>query len=199
MLESMTVDETPTRAEATDVANAVWDGTSAVMLSGETAVGRHPLLVLGMMDRIVRAAESSEATLSPGGHRHDGGPGHNYAAAVTHAAQVLAEDVDAAAIVSITRTGLTAQMLSRSRARTPIFAFTPDAEVARRLALWWGVTPVPQGLADGLESNIEAMERYLLEHRSAAAGDTIVIAGSHPLEPGVHTNFVKYHVLDRQG
>jgi pyruvate kinase len=90
-------------------------------------------------------------------------------------------------------------MLSRSRARAPIYAFSPDAEVARRLALWWGITPVQQPLADGLESNIAVMERYLLERCSATEGDTVVIAGSHPFEPGVHTNFVKYHVLDRRG
>jgi pyruvate kinase len=198
MLESMTVDETPTRAEATDVANAVWDGTSAVMLSGETAVGRHPLLVLEMMDRIVRAAEGSEAQLSSNGHGRDA-PTTGYASAVTHAARVLAEDVGASAIVGITRSGLTAEMLSRSRARVPIYAFCPDPEVARLLALWWGITPVQQELAADLESNIAAMERYLLERRFVAQGDTVVITGSHPFEPGVRTNFVKYQVLGRTG
>jgi pyruvate kinase len=120
-----------------------------------------------------------------------------YAAAVTHAARVLAEDLDASAIVGITRSGLTAEFLSRGRARVPIFAFTPDAEVAQRLALWWGVTPVHQDLADDLQSNIDVMERYLVEHESAAVADTVVIAGSHPFEVGVHTNFVKFHVLGR--
>jgi pyruvate kinase len=196
MLESMLVDETPTRAEASDVANAVWDGTDAVMLSGETAVGRHPTLVLNMMDRIVRAAEGSDVMPPRTGHNRADLPS-GYAAGVIHAARVLAEDLKASAIVAISRTGLTAELLSCSRAGVPIYAFTPDVEVARRLALWWGVTAVLQELAEGLEANIAAMEHYLLEHAHARPGDTVVIAGSHPFEVGVHTNFVKFHVLDR--
>lgn len=197
MLESMMTEETPTRAEATDVANAVWDGSDAVMLSGETAAGRHPVLALTMMDRIVRAAESSDVMPSEIGRSRDDRP-RGYAAAVTHAARVLAEDLDASAIVGVTQSGLTAELLSRGRGRVPIFAFSPDADVATRLALWWGVSPIHVQLADDLESNIEAMERYLEERESAVAGDTLVITGAHPFEPGVHTNFVKFHVLGRK-
>src|SRR5207302_8283403 len=120
-----------------------------------------------------------------------------YAAAVTHAARVLAEDLEASAIVGVTRSGLTAEMLSRGRVRVPIFAFSPDEEVARRLALWWGVTPVHQHLAEDLEANIDAMERYLMDRECAQPADTVVITGSHPFELGVHTNFVKFHVLGR--
>jgi pyruvate kinase len=197
MLESMTVDETPTRAEASDVANAVWDGTDAVMLSGETAVGRHPLLVVQMMDRIVRAAEAASEAPDVGRWRDERVSGD--AAAVTHAARVLAEDLSASAILGITRTGLTAELLSRGRARVPIYAFSPDPEVCRRLALWWGVTPVQQDLAADLEANIEAMERYLLAHDCVQAGETVVITGSHPYTVGMHTNFVKFHVLGHDG
>ena len=197
MLESMITEETPTRAEATDVANAVWDGSDAVMLSGETAVGRHPVLAINMMDRIARAAESSDIMPSNLGRAREDRP-RGYAAAVTHAARVLAEDLDASAIVGITRSGLTAELVSRQRGRVPIFAFSPDDHVSRRLALWWGVTPVHQQLADDLESNIDAMERYLVEHHDAAPSDTVVITGSHPFEVGVHTNFVKFHVLGRK-
>jgi pyruvate kinase len=194
MLESMITDETPTRAEASDVANAVWDGSDAVMLSAETATGRHPLLVLGMMDRIARAAETTEA-LPPQNRRARDDRPRGYAAAVTNAARVLAEDLEASAIVGVTRSGLTAELLSRGRARVPIFAFSPDEGVCRRLALWWGVIPVHQHLADDLQANIDAMERYLVESGSAAIDDTVVIAGSHPFEVGVHTNFVKFHIL----
>jgi pyruvate kinase len=193
MLESMITDETPTRAEANDVANAVWDGSDAVMLSAETATGRHPLLVLEMMDRIARAAETTDATPQSRRAREDRPRG--YAAAVTNAARVVAEDLEASAIVGVTRSGLTAELLSRGRARVPIFAFSPDEEVCRRLALWWGVIPVHQHLADDLQANIDAMERYLVESGSAATDDTVVIAGSHPFEVGVHTNFVKFHIL----
>ena len=195
MLESMITEETPTRAEASDVANAVWDGSDAVMLSAETATGRHPLTVLNMMNRIVRAAESAEAAPHLGRARDDYPRG--YAAAVTHAARVLAEDLEATAIVGVTRTGLTAQLLSRGRTKVPIFAFSPDQDVCRRLALWWGVSPIHQHLAADLESNIEAMERYLVDNLSAQTADTVVITGSHPFEAGVHTNFVKFHILGR--
>jgi pyruvate kinase len=195
MLESMVTEETPTRAEATDVANAVWDGTDAVMLSAETTIGRHPMLVMRMMDRIVRAAESAETPGAAGRGRDDRRRG--YAAAVTHAARVLAEDLEATAIVGITRSGLTAELLSRGRARVPIFAFSPDPRVCRRLALWWGVTPVHQLVADALEANIAAMEAHLVEKCGASPADTLVITGSHPFEVGVHTNFVKYHIVGR--
>jgi pyruvate kinase len=194
MLESMMVEEVPTRAEASDVANAVWDGTDAVMLSGETAAGRHPLLAIQMMDRIVRAAESADMLPRVGRALEDRPRG--YAAAVTHAARVLAEDLDAHAIAGVTRTGLTAELLSRGRARVPIYAFTPDPSVCRRLALWWGVTPVHMPLADALETNIAAMEHHLVQCRAAAPADTIVITGSHPFEAGFHTNFVKFHVVN---
>jgi pyruvate kinase len=194
MLESMITDETPTRAEASDVANAVWDGSDAIMLSAETATGRHPLLVVRMMDRIARAAESTEAVPPHISRARESRP-RGYAAAVTHAARVLAEDLGASAIVGVTRSGLTAELLSRERARVPVFAFSPNADVCRRLALWWGVTPVKQDLADDLQTNIDSMERYLVESQLAASANTIVITGSHPFEVGMHTNFVKFHVL----
>ncbi len=199
MLESMIVDETPTRAEATDVANAVWDGSDAVMLSAETAAGRHPLLALNMMDRIVRAAEGVDVMPPFSEPEHAERPQVpsqlSSAAAVTHAARVLAQDLAASAIVGISRTGQTAELLSRGRGRVPIYAFTSDPEVARRLALRWGVTSVLQPVDDDLEANIAAMERYLMEQRRAMPGETVVITGSHPFELGVHTNFVRFHVL----
>jgi pyruvate kinase len=194
MLESMTHDETPTRAEAADVANAVWDGTDAVMLSGETAVGLHPLLVLRMMDRIVCSAESAatDARLPPP-HRS-----RNHQAAVTHAAHVLAEDLEAQAIVGLTRTGRTARLLSAGRAQTPIYAFSPDSGVCNRLALWWGVQPIFHPLSHSLEDSIDAMEDILCERDCVARGDLVVITGSQPFKVGVHTNFVKFHHVGRR-
>jgi pyruvate kinase len=149
-----------------------------------------------MMDRIVRAAESADSP-PPAVRREDRPRG--YAAAVTHAARVLAEDLEASAIIGVTRSGLTADLLSRGRGRVPIFAFSPDAAVCRRLALWWGVTPVQVPVAEDLEANIAAMEAHLSQHFGATAADTLVITGSHPFEANVHTNFVKYHVVGRTG
>jgi pyruvate kinase len=145
----------------------------------------------------VRAAESAED--SPPVGRDVGDRPSGSAAAVTHAARVLAEDLNATAIVGITRSGLTAELLSRGRGRVPIFAFSPSPDVCARLALWWGITPVHMPLADALEPNIAAMEDHLVQSHAAAASDTVVITGSHPFEAGVHTNFVKFHVLGRTG
>jgi pyruvate kinase len=189
MLESMTHEETPTRAEAADVANAVWDGTDAVMLSGETAIGRHPLLAVRMMDRIVRSAESAEMS-APATPRQRS---RSHQAAITYAAHVLAEDLGARAIAGLTRTGRTARLLSAGRAKTPIYAFSPDQRVCSRLALWWGVDPIFHPLAQSLEENVAAMEAALCERDAVARGDVVVITGSQPFKAGVHTNFVKFH------
>jgi pyruvate kinase len=128
MLESMTTQDRPTRAEASDVANAVLDGTDAVMLSGETAVGVHPIEVVRAMDRIVRAAEAiprrdSRAPAAP----------RDRSAAVCAAAAGLAEEIGADAIAAYTRSGRTARVLSQQRAPVPVFAFCEGEEAAREL------------------------------------------------------------------
>jgi pyruvate kinase len=174
MLHSMITSSRPTRAEASDVAYAVWQGSDAVMLSGETAVGRHPLLSVRSMDRIVRAAESAdplrcreqltavEASTMP-------------AAAVTHAACVLAETIGAVGIAAVTRSGRTAQLISRERPRLPIYAFSPDAGVCRRLALWWGVVPIHQPLAIDEMLSAEALGEHLVRTGAARPGDRVVV------------------------
>ena len=192
MLESMSEKEAPTRAEASDVANAVWDGSDAVMLSGETAVGRHPPLVVRMMDRIVREAEVAalpgRVARSDERHLED-------AAAVTACARVLAEGLHATAIVGLTYTGRTAALLSRERTGAPIYAFSPDERVCRRLALWWGVTPIHYPLAQDMEMPIAAMDASLLHRHDVAPGQTVVVVGAYPFAEGMHTNFVTYHVV----
>lgn len=193
MLESMTEAETPTRAEAADVANAVWDGTDGVMLSGETAVGRHPGLVVQMMDRIVRSAEAS---VQPrGDHRPTGRRFHRRSAAIAEAARVLADDLHAAAIVGHTRTGRTARLLSSGRPATPIYAFSPDEHVSRHLTLWWGVTPIHQPLASDVEANIASMKAALLTTGSVRPGSLVVLTGSQPLKRNVRTNFIRFEKI----
>jgi pyruvate kinase len=146
------------------------------------------------MDRIVRAAESADV-MPPTAWQSAGQKQPGVTAAVTHAARVLADDLGASAIAGITQTGFTAELLSKGRGRVPVFAFSPSMEVCRRLALWWGVTPVQLELATELETNIQAMERYLVDTGVAAPAETVVITGSHPFGVGVHTNFVEFHVL----
>ena len=143
MLESMIHSTTPTRAEITDVANAVFDGTSAVMLSGETAIGDHPALVVKVMGKIAAQAEKDafeiDAYRSISGHERDAGDPTD---AICDAACTTARDLQAAAILTVTRSGYTAQHLSKFRPAEPIVAATPDDKTYHQLALCWGVYPI---------------------------------------------------------
>jgi pyruvate kinase len=188
MLESMIVEAVPTRAEASDVANSVWDGTDAVMLSGETAVGKHPVEAVEMMHRIVVRAE---ATMPRDISEERGRLGH--AQAICRAATGLAEDLKVAAIAAFTRTGRTGQLLSTERPRVPIFVFTSDEHVYRRLALWWGVTPILETFSTDSDGMIREIEGALLARQALMPGDLAVVVGALPFRPGAHTNFVKLH------
>ncbi|MBI4493642.1 MAG: pyruvate kinase [Chloroflexi bacterium] len=192
MLESMTASPTPTRAEAADVANAVWDGTDALMLSGETAVGHYPVEVVATMARIALAAEAAQLPVGPRDL-----PRVSLAHALSRAARSLAEDLDVPAIVAFTRTGRTAHLLSQDRPRAPILALTPDEQVYRRLALWWGVRPLACALAPHTEALVQQMEQEVLRRGLAQRGQSVVVVGAMPLEKGVHTNFVKVHTIGR--
>jgi pyruvate kinase len=146
MLETMIQEREPTRAEASDVANAVWDGADGLMLSGETAVGKHPVAVVEAMARIIGAAEAAEGQIRrrpPAGSQADERTPLDMARGISQAARSLAEDLEVRVIVGLTRTGRTAQLLSRNRPPVPIVALTPDDRVGRQLALWWGVLPLP--------------------------------------------------------
>jgi len=186
MLESMMENPRPTRAEASDVANAVLDGTDAVMLSGETSVGKYPVEAVSVMARIIEKAEATVKSwpaprLRAASHAH----------AVSHAACTLARDMDVAAVVAITRSGRTAQLVSQGRPDDPIVGFTDDAQVARRLALWWGVQPVVAPFARDTERALAQMEQALLERGLVESGDDLIVVGSTPLAQRGRANFVK--------
>jgi pyruvate kinase len=188
MLESMIQEPTPTRAEASDVANAVWDGTDAVMLSAETAAGAFPVEVVETMHRIVVHAEATASRPEPDDRQR-----MTDARAISHAARFLAESRKVKAIVAFSRTGRTAELLSQDRPGVPIYAFTPNPAVYHRLALWWGVTPILGKLTAHGEALIDEMEEILLARGEVTAGDRLVVIGALPFRRGVRTNFVKLH------
>jgi len=175
MLDSMERNAQPTRAEATDVANAIFDGTSAVMLSGETARGRHPLEAVRTMVRLARSAEGALAEYGDL-QRLELGPPESVTEAVARAAVHLAHQLRAAAIVTVTETGFTSRAVSKCRPRCPILAVTPDAGVVRRLCLNWGVTPFALA-ADAAEDDEARIAFGLARARAAGRlrpGDLVV-------------------------
>jgi pyruvate kinase len=189
MLESMIANPRPTRAEASDVANAVLDGTDAVMLSGETAVGQYPVETVAMMDAIAREAETSPAVFGAAGAEAPGADG--FAAPLARAAVLAARDARVKAIVVHTRSGATALLVSKLRPSLPIIALTPDPRVRTRLALAWGVHPVLVPFGRSTDEMIALGDRALLRGGVLRRGDpAVVLAGrSHP---GA-TNMMKIH------
>ena len=142
MLESMITESTPTRAEITDVANAVFDGTSAIMLSGETAIGKNPPLVVEVMAKIAEQAETDSFALRTGSSALYETDGTDTKNAICDASCTVARDIGAAAIITMTNTGATAKSVSKFRPAQPIVAATPDVKTYHQLAMSWGVYPV---------------------------------------------------------
>lgn len=181
MLESMRTNPRPTRAEASDVANAIYDGTDAVMLSGETAVGDYPAEAMACMDRIARAAEADLReegwdVVVPHGSIDD----H-----ITHLTCTLARDAAADAVVVPTLSGRTARLVARHRPHAAVVAAAPREAVLRQLALVWGLLPVP--LPDRLhggEDRLEAAVRAALAHGAVKQGQLVVVLAGHPVEGG---------------
>ncbi len=191
MLESMTDHPRPTRAEASDVANAILDGTDAVMLSAETSVGQYPVGSVRMMKKIARETEASFVPRPFYGHKPSSFPD-----AVSEAACMAAESLGLKAIVAFSQSGFTAALISKYRPPVPIIACTPDEEVQRRLALHWGVDArVIPHLSD-TDKMIETVEGLLLAQRLARKGDKIAILAGAPLEARGKTNMMKLHVLE---
>ena len=192
MLESMVESPTPTRAEAADVANAVLDGTDALMLSGETAIGKYPVEATETMARIALEAEAAlpyEQILYE--RWQDVLPEVNDATA--RAACQIAHQVGARAIVTFTAGGTTAFRVSKYRPRQPIIAVTPSDNILRRLSLAWGVTPVKRPEPLGLEEDFEQAAEVVMTTGIAGRGELIVITAGLPLAVPGSTNLVKVH------
>ncbi len=186
MLESMTFNRHATRAEASDVANAVLDGTDAVMLSGETAVGQHPAEVVRTMDRIIREAEQlvdverQPVILQESSNR-----------AFCAAAIFLAAEVGAVALAALSRSGETAAILSSLRSRMPVFALCEDEQSARRLCMRRGIWPIVVGRSRSDEEASDQIARGLVESGALPRGSQVVIVGAATGGPAGETNFVR--------
>ncbi|MCH8088056.1 MAG: pyruvate kinase [Chloroflexi bacterium] len=191
MMESMIHSPRPTRAEANDVANAVFDGTDAVMLSGETAIGAYPLEAVEVMGRIVLEADSvaerpqslSEITISD-----------DFPSSISYAARrIVRVNPSVCAIVAFTISGFTAHLVSKIRPKVPILALTPNPQVYNALSLLWGVVPRSCPYFDDMEDMVGAADAILQAEGLGAPGQSAVILGSLPLRSRGITNFLRLH------
>jgi pyruvate kinase len=190
MLESMTQNPRPTRAEASDVANAVFDGSDALMLSAETAAGKYPVEAVEMMDRIIREAESSDMqVLRPCAMQFN--IAETAAELICHAS----EELNMKVIAVFTETGSTGRLISKHRPRPPIIAFSTIQETRRRLSLYWGVVPRTISEVKDIEELVRTAEKRLLEEKLVQNGDIVGIVAGTPLFVGGTTNFMKFHVI----
>jgi pyruvate kinase len=189
MLESMTGHLNPTRAEAADVANAVLDGTDALMLSSETSVGRYPVESVRMMHRIISHTETSVAEMPS----YEETVSHSFAQAIAESASLSAVDINAKVIVAFSRTGFTALLVSKLRPHMRIVGFTVKEAICRRMSLYWGVSPHIMRFPRSTDDMIAESEKALLKKGLAKKGDSIVIIATSPFALGGKTNIMKLH------
>jgi pyruvate kinase len=216
MLESMIQNPRPTRAEASDVANAIIDGSDAVMLSGETAVGRYPQEAVGMMARLVveteqhlaRSTSSRAPEAGPHGDsagygellpeqpasaaRHEHVPALSISEAICESTAHIAQDLRLGAIAIYTESGLTARLISKYRPRAVVYAFAYAPAVCNRLNLLWGVHPIPAGPFDSVEMMVKNAEEFLLRTNVVNCGDVVGIVAGTRTRTG-STNFIRLH------
>lgn len=190
MLETMIEHPVPTRAEASDVANAIIDGTDAIMLSGETAVGRYPVKAVRMMSRIAAVAEGSPFMHYNLSFKRD--PREPVTHAVAQSAVDILHELDAKAIMVFSVSGQTSKLISKQRPIKPVFAFSPSSRVYNRLSLVWGVTPFQIPPINDAKKIIEAGEDILLRKRFLKQDDLIIIVTGLALKKG-STNMIKIH------
>jgi pyruvate kinase len=193
MLVSMTKHSRPTHAEVSDVANAVFDGTDAVMLSEETAAGRYPVETVELMSEIARTAEQEtrshlEVDLVPE-------LANSYPGALSRAAVMTAESMNAEAIVSFTHRGLSPRVISDWRPDCPIIGFAPSSGAARRMALFWGVQPFRIEAPNSFEELVEAFEKINSEYKVVPEGSTVVMTSKMPFVEGQLSNMFKLHTV----
>jgi pyruvate kinase len=194
MLESMMHNPRPTRAEATDVANAIFDGTDAVMLSGETAVGEYPVQTIDMMISII---QKSEQQLKKWGRWH-GTPSEEYiddAIAITCAARELAHDLNVSAVVVFTQSGRTARFMSKANPRVPIIGFTPRENTYNRMAFYWGVFPYMISMANSMEEMLAHVDSAMVAATPINPGQQVVVISGFPVGSNSLPNLALLHTI----
>jgi pyruvate kinase len=202
MLNSMIFSPRPTRAEASDVANAIFDGTDAVMLSGETASGKYPVIAVETMATIAGIAEThlKEDARALLGRNPISFKGMELISdATSAAASQIAEELGAKLIVTATWTGYTSRQVARTRPVTPILCVTPNDETYRRMALVWGVLPIMVPEFGSVDEMLEKIVQTAYEARLVEYGDLLVIIAGLPFGAGGHTNFLKIHTVGEGG
>ena len=195
MLESMISSPRPTRAEASDVANAVLDGADAVMLSGETSVGAYPILTVETMARIVEATEEHGASSIS---EIDWDP-HTTGGVISKAAAEVGARLGAKFLCAFTTSGDTARRLSRLRSSIPLLAFTPEEGTCQELAVSWGVQSVMTGQFSDKDNMVMWVNDYLLENEMVEVGDRIVVVSGSPMGLAGNTNALRVHTISEPG
>lgn len=190
MLETMSVNPIPTRAEASDVANAIYDGTDAVMLSGETATGKYPVQTVGMMARI--AARTERSAFMRYNLKHKCIPNDPVSHAVSSSAVKILHELKAQGIMAFSVSGSTARLISKNRPCQPVFAFSPSMSICNQLTLVWGITPLYLPTIKDVKQLIEASERILIHKELTKPNDLIVIVIGLGFKKG-STNVIKIH------
>src|SRR5664279_1001168 len=190
MLDSMIEHSRPTRAEASDVANAVLDGADAVMLSGETSVGKYPIIAVKTMAKIIEAVEAESVVVPPLTHVPRTKRG-----VLSYAARDIGERLEAKALVAFTFTGDTVRRLARLHTRLPLLAFTPLEETRNQLALTWGVKTFVTPSVENTDQMVEQVDQAMLKMAGYQKGDTVVIVAGSPPNTSGSTNLIRVHRL----
>ncbi|MDR9414732.1 MAG: pyruvate kinase [Gracilimonas sp.] len=197
MLDSMINNPRPTRAESSDVANAVLDGTDAVMLSGETAAGKYPMEAVNVMDRICRSIEEKRMQLYNSlEYRKPEWKEKQIIESLAFSCVSIAENVEAGAISTITHSGSTARRIAKFRPKVPIVAFTESQKVRRQLNLVWGVYSVRLDELFDTDKSVKMMEEYLRDNGMVKSGDRVIVATGMPIAKRGRTNMIKVSTIE---
>lgn len=196
MLDSMINNPRPTRAEASDVANAIFDGSDAVMLSGETATGKYPLKAVEMMNAIICQAEQHTQEWSHWHGNIQSPPTRDDTFYMSQAVREIAHDRDVAAIAAFTMSGRTALLLSKARPEIPILAFTPNPQTYQRLNLYWGVSAHLVDNVENLEDMLQAVNHILIDNQTVKSGQQVVLTCGYPVARIAPTNLVMLHTVE---